>query len=401
MKRILYTLLLVSSSLAARAQTDSTDTGKLTFSGYIDSYYLTAFNNPRSGNLLGVNQLAGRAFDRVTDQFSLGLVQTKLMYSNRKSDLVVDLTFGPNAELGNFGNTTGALNLYRPQSPYIASLYGTSAAIKQAYFTYRATPKLSFTVGQFGTHIGYEVIDAPLNYHYSLSNLFNNGPFYHIGLKAAYAINDKTSLMVGVVNNWDNLLDDNKQKSLISQLSFKPLDTWTVYLNWIGGRSDDTYLTTLSQGAGLASTLNNYQRNLFDLTTNFQVTPKFYVGVNAAYGRYKFRTNEAAERDTITTLFNSTTPNWGGVALYTNYAISDVFGVGVRYEYFTDKNKVRYLQTSNNSVTVTTPITLAASKLIIKPELRIDTSPSRYYENRNGEAVRTQSTLGVAFIYKY
>ncbi|GAB3639346.1 hypothetical protein GCM10027422_49370 [Hymenobacter arcticus] len=47
------------------AQTDSTDTGKLSISGYIDSYYLTAFNRPKSGNLLGVYQLGGRAFDRL------------------------------------------------------------------------------------------------------------------------------------------------------------------------------------------------------------------------------------------------------------------------------------------------------------------------------------------------
>jgi hypothetical protein len=405
MKRILCTLGLASASLAAHAQVDSTDTGKITISGYIDSYYLTAFNRPKSGNLLGKDQLAGRAFDRVADQFALGLVQTKLMYSNRKSDLVVDLTFGPNAELGNFGNTTGAFNLYRPQTAYTAALYGTSAAIKQAYFTYRLLPKLSFTVGQFGTHIGYEVIDAPLNYNYSLSNLFNNGPFYHVGLKAAYAFNDKTSLMVGVVNNWDNLFDDNRQKSLISQLMFKPLDTWTVYLNWIGGSSDDTYLTTLVQNGpangGLPEVFGNYQRNLFDLTTNYQLTPKFYLGLNAAYGWYKFHTNGATEQSVVSEKFGSDTPSWGGVALYSNYAISDVFGIGVRYEHFEDKNSVRYLQATNNSLTVTTPITLAAGKLQVKPEFRMDTSPSKYYENRYGEGTGTQTTLGVAFIYKY
>ena len=54
--------------------------------------------------------MAGRAFDRLPDQFALGLVQTKFSYSNRKSDVVVDLSFGPNADLGNFGNTTGAFN---------------------------------------------------------------------------------------------------------------------------------------------------------------------------------------------------------------------------------------------------------------------------------------------------
>lgn len=401
MKKTLLILLMAAASPRAHAQTDSTDTGKLTISGYLDSYYLTAFNKPKSGNLLGVDQLAGRAFDRLPDQFALGLVQVKLGYSNRKSDVVVDLTFGPNAEMGNFGNTTGAFNSYRPQSPYGAALYGTSAAIKQAYFTYRATPKLSFTVGQFGTHIGYEVIDAPLNYHYSLSNLFNNGPFYHVGLKTAYAFNDHTSLMVGVVNNWDNLTDDNKDKSFISQFSFKPLSTWTVYLNYIGGSRDDTYLNSQVASGALPAVFGNYNRQLFDLTTTYQVTPKFFLGLNAAYGRYNFAAAPTAETSLCAAKFGSTTPDWGGVALYTNYAFNDVVGLGVRYEYFEDQHEVRYLQTRNQSVTVTAPINLAANKLVVKPEFRFDTSPAKYYENSLGQGVNTQTTLGVAFIYKY
>jgi len=399
MTKLLPTLALTALSLAAHAQTDSTDTGKLTVSGYIDSYYLTAFNRPKSGNLLGTDQLAGRAFDRLPDQFALGLVQAKLGYSSRKSDLVIDLTFGPNADLGNFGNTSGALNLYRPASPYVAALYGTSAAIKQAYFTYRIVPKLSVTIGQFGTHIGYEVIDAPLNYNYSLSNLFNNGPFYHIGLKAAYAFNDKTSLMLGVVNNWDNLTDNNKQKSLIGQFSFKPLNTWAVYLNWIGGYGDDAYLSNLVDAGTLPTACNNYQRNLFDLTTTYQVTPKFYLGLNAAYGWYNFK--DAGAEQAISTLFDSTSPSWGGAALYSNYAFTDVFGLGVRYEYFNDKHGVRYLHTSNNSLTITAPITLSAGKLQVKPEFRLDVAPGAYYENSLGLGTDRQSTLGVAFIYKY
>ena len=332
MNRTLCTVFLASFSSLAYAQADSTDTGKLSISGYIDSYYLTAFNRPKSGNLLGVDQLAGRAFDRLADQFALGLVQTKFAYSNRKSDMVVDLTFGPNAEMGNFGNTTGAFNLYRPKSPYVAAMYGSSASIKQAYFTYRATPKLSFTVGQFGTHIGYEVIDAPLNYHYSLSHLFNNGPFYHLGLKTAYAFSDKTSVMLGVVNNWDNLTDDNKQKSFIGQFASKPLPGMSLYLNWIGGSSDDTYLNSLVDAGTLP----------------------------AEFG---------------------------------NYAISDVVGVGVRYEYFEDQHKVRYLQAVNNALTVTAPILLTAGRLEASHAFGV--YDRGYVTKKLRDQVRYQLTLGV------
>ncbi len=395
---------MVANTFAQEAAAPAEEKPKIVMSGYIDSYILTAFNSPQSHNLLGSTTLnggfpAGRAFDRLDKQFALGLVQTKFAYSDKKSDLVIDLTFGPNAELGNFGNTTGTTNLWVPGTNYQRQLYGTSAAIKQAYFTYKATEKLSFTVGQFGTHIGYEVIDAPVNYHYSLSNLFNNGPFYHVGAKATYAFNGNVSLMAGLVNNWDNLTDNNTQKSFVAQLYVKPVDGFNIYLNYIGGYGDDTYLTTTAAASGKAY-LEDYTRDMFDLTTGYQITPKFYLGLNAAYGFYTFNATGAAKTDIIAT-YGSLSPSWSGVAFYTNYAISDIVGLGVRYETFDDKNYVRYIGTTNTSLTVTAPITLADAHLIVKPELRIDTAGKNYYEDSNGNAVTGQQTLGVAFIYKY
>lgn len=403
----------------------------VTISGYIDSYYLHSFNNPKSGTLMGNPAAnggapAGRAFDRLTDQFALGLVQTKFAYSDKHADLVVDLTFGPNAELGNFGNQRlmtpgGYATGYYPANGNQSILYGTSAAIKQAYFTWKATSKLSFTVGQFGTHIGYEVIDAPVNYHYSLSNLFNNGPFYHVGAKANYAFSDNVALMVGVVNNWDALTDWKKQKSFIAQLYIKPVDGWNVYLNMITGKNDDGFKAAGAspQQSNLAYTFltSGYSRSLFDLTTGYQITDKFYLGLNAAYGWYNFTGGNnpvvdlngtqvaATETDYITGKFQKLKPTWGGVAGYVNYAISDVVGIGARYEYFTDKYAVRYIGTTNTSLTITVPITLADGHLIVKPEFRYDKADDvngiKYYEDKDGNGTNNQTTLGMAFIYKY
>ena len=156
--------------------------GEFVFSGYSDVNYFQNLNHPLSGKNTGTSGFA-RAFDQREGQFQLGLVQTKLNYTFKRSTLVTDLVFGPHADLGNYGNVVGPLGST------------TSLAIKQAYFTFLVGDKLNFTLGQFGTHIGYEVIDAPLNFHYSLSNCFNNGPFYHIGLKAEYALSSKVNLM--------------------------------------------------------------------------------------------------------------------------------------------------------------------------------------------------------------
>ncbi len=355
-----------------------------TFSGYIDSYYMGNLNSPASRSNLGLSGTA-RAFDQRAGQFSLGLVQTKFQYSTASSDVVVDLAFGPNADLGNYGNVIGPLGR------------GTTAlAIKQAYFNWKATDKLTLTAGQFGTHIGYEVIDAPTNYHYSLSNLFNNGPFYHIGVKAQYAISDKASVMVGLVNNVDNLNDNNRAKGLIGQVFFAPVSGWNVYINGIVSNEANV------KSNGLDST-GNYA--LIDLTTSYQITPKFLLGLNAAYG------SQTGDYQGAGDVGNSKT--WGGVALYTNYTVTDNFSVGARYENFNNQSAARGLRyfdektqkmagVSVNSFTLTGTFTAAEGHLLIKPEFRIDAYDKAFFDDSKGNlTLKSQSTLGLAFIYKF
>ncbi|GAB3015629.1 hypothetical protein GCM10027185_09060 [Spirosoma pulveris] len=350
----------------------------------MDTYYFGNFNNPKSQSNLGLGGAGkagnARAFDQRAGQFGIGLIQAKAVYSASKVDAVMDLTFGPFSDLGNYGNYIGPLG---PGS--------TSLAIKQAYITYKATNKLSFTAGQFGTHIGYEVIDAPVNYNYSLSNLFNNGPFYHIGLKAQYAFSDRASLMVGLVNNVDNLYDNNKKKGLISQLFFSPVSGWNVYLNAIVSNeaTNDVDAVTADKAT--------YQ--LFDLTTTYQVTSKFFLGLNAASGSQK--------GDYQGTGGPSTSKSWGGVAVYSNYAFTDKFGLGVRYETFDNKNGARALTdaaglgASVNSITVTGNITAADGHLLLKPELRIDSYSANKFEKNDGSLTTSQATLGMAAIFKF
>ncbi|WP_229208680.1 porin [Dyadobacter luticola] len=362
------------------AEVEEEARGTFAFSGYLDSYYMANFNKPASRSNMGATN--ARVFDQRSGQFSLGLVQTKVVYTNDKSEAVVDLTFGPNANLGNYGN----------------SLFNTALAIKQAYFTYKFTDKFSMTAGQFGTHIGYEVIDAPANFNYSLSNLFNNGPFYHAGLKATYAFSDRASLMVGVVNNVDGLGDNNRAKGIISQLYFKPVENWNVYLNYIGSNEANT--------DSLGKQPDGFYQ-VFDLTTSFQITEKFLLGLNAAYGSQKGDYQGfGGPIDTQT---------WGGFAVYANTAITDNFGIGARYEYFNNDNGVRSLLTRSgmgtkvNSVTLTGNISLADGHILVKPEFRLDAYPKlsgaseeQQFQDSDGNWTKnSQTTFGLAFIYKF
>ena len=383
MKKTLTTAFSLLLGFSSFSQEKTEDSGKFTFSGYVDSYYMANLNSPINRNNLGTSGTA-RAFDQKAGQFSLGLVQTKMTYSTSKIDIVGDLTFGPNADLGNYGNVIGRI----PGST------GTALAIKQAYVTWKATDKLSLTMGQFGTHIGYEVIDAPVNYHYSLSNLFNNGPFYHVGLKAQYTFSDKVYLMAGVVNNVDNLDDNNRAKGMIGQLFVSPIAGWNVYLNAISsaeGNADATGKTP------------DGTYNLLDLTSTYQITPKFMVGINAASG------SQTGDYQTLVSnpKFVKNSGTWGGVAFYTNCSVSDVFSIGARYENFNNQDAVRGLRIDENtgvtvnSLTVTTTFTAADGHLLIKPEFRSDSFDKNFFVDGDGKNQKSQATLGLAVIAKF
>ncbi len=442
------TIVLASASLLFVNLTKAQDTTKVvakeeakpspfTFSGYIDSYYNYNLNNPQSGSNLGASGTA-RAFDQRSNTLGLGLIQTKFGYTNKRSDVVVDLTFGPNADLGNYGNnpflswnpttvgapvTSGPLGVTAGTNPVTkggAGLFLGSIAVKQAYWNFKATDKLTFTAGQFGTHIGYEVIDAPINYNYSLSNLFNNGPFYHIGVKANYAFSDRFALMGGVVNNVDALYDNNRAKAIIGQMFIKPAEGWNVYINYIGSNEANPSPTTGKDTTGF------YQ--LLDLTTGYQITKKFYLGLNAAYGSQKGDYQGTLGGLPVGTQKLDSTRHWGGVALYSNFQFNDYFGIGGRAEYFDNSAGVRSLINNNalaagvsttggTSVwdyTLTGKITLDGGHLILKPEVRMDVfkkfknpgttdaTDIQQFQDSNGHWTKnSQTTVGLAMIYTY
>jgi hypothetical protein len=165
----------------------------LKLGGYVDAYYAyhTRGDNdiplvhPNPGAairqvlvLVQHRQLRAESFESPGQQFSLGLIQTKFEAGNEDFQIVADLIHGPNAELTNFNNLRGGASST------------TSTAIKQAYVAANIAKGLKLTAGQFGTHIGYEVVESYQNANYMLGYLFGFGPFYHTGAKLDYSILD-------------------------------------------------------------------------------------------------------------------------------------------------------------------------------------------------------------------
>ena len=167
MKKIILTLL-VASSLVLNAQ-EKEDEGTFTLNGTVDVYGTTNFikGSGTPGILIASPENA--------NAFGLGFANTVFAYEKGKAGVVADIAFGPRADDANM-----------------------AGAINQLYAYYKLSDKLTVTAGQFNTFLGYEVINPSANFNYTVSYLFNAGPFSHTGLKLDYAVSEDLSFLVAL-----------------------------------------------------------------------------------------------------------------------------------------------------------------------------------------------------------
>lgn len=362
MKKVYLAIVSILTAFSVSAQ----EGGPLTLSGYVDTYYFANLNGVSGpGANLGASGFE-RIFDHNANSFQVGLAQLMTTYEAGAVTGVIDLTFGNHGDLGNYVWVSGSQ---------------TGMAIKQAYLSWAMNDVFSLSAGTFGTNVGYEVIDAPANFNYSLSNLFGNGPFYHTGIKMDVAVSDKFAFMLGVNNGLDSKDDFNKAKGVMAQIYTAPVDGWDLYLNYYA--SDE----------GLAGATEKYK--WFDITTSYQVTDNFLIGLNAVpYGSL----NDGVD-----------TKKWSGAALYLNGSLTEKFGLGVRAERFDNSEGGMYLLDENGDGSAVTSLTLTGNvditdHLMFKPEVRFDSySPTSGFQLVDGDGAgkNNQTTIGAAMIFHF
>ncbi len=328
-KKYLTTAVYLTLCFQLFAQ-DSTKKGNLTLTGSADVYYRHNFNNASdSGH---TNNLT--SFTNSSKSFELGMASVKADYTIGKTEAVVDLGFGRRAEEFSY-NEKGGLT-----------------AIKQAYISWAASDKLKFTMGKWGTHVGYELLDAYLNRNYSMDYIFSYGPFFHTGLKADITLSKNAALMIGVANPTDNVTASFSKKSLLGQLHLNTTDAkLNLYLNYVGGK-DIPGNSTNQYDAVLTAVLNS------TLNVGFNGTVKSVKAVGATNAE-----------------------SWWGSAVYLNIDASSNFGFTIRAERFDDTHGVAGL--NNQIFDGTLSANIKIDNLTIIPEFRIDTGKTPMFYSQS------------------
>lgn len=338
-------LLLLAMFLlatAAFAQEEETETPKFTISGSVDAYYRANLNSANSGENYSA---PGSSFANLPG-FALGMANVIASYEGEKVGFTADLVFGPRG--------TDAV--------FASPLYSESAdIINQLYVYWNVSENVTLTFGNWNTFLGYEVISPTGNFNYSTSYLFSYGPFSHTGLKADFDLGSDWSLMLAVMNPTDiTEFNPNGKYAYGAQLGYSG-----QFLNFV---ADDGAFE-------------------IDYTGGFNLSEEFYLGINAAYF-------DGADDG----------PGFYGAALYPQYKTSEVFTIGLRAEYFAEDGDFGAIGTgvedsSVFGVTLTGSATIG--DLVVKPELRLDSTSDDAFLDSDGEPMGSLGSFVLAAIYSF
>jgi hypothetical protein len=394
--RLLLTFTLLSFSACVFAQEAATEEKEeektFTLSGSIDVYAHTGFG---SENVWGL-QAPTTSFGNLKG-FALGMANLVASYQGEKAGFVADLVFGPRGSDAVF-NSSRYVNLAGSSSAHI---------INQLYAYYKFSDAFTLNMGQFNTFVGYEVISPTLNFNYSTSYLFSNGPFNHTGLRGDFSFGEGMVAKLAIMNPTDIL-------------EFNPVNTFTygaqigktgdfggVWLNFLYGDQDGTLDEDDPYEDDNGDPISSYG-SLFqaDITASFNITETFSVGVNASYqtigaGEIFIGPGEIEDIDADASSFL-------GFAVYPKVTLSESFALGLRAEYFSTDNyhplasPIGYDdEGAGNVIALTLSGNYKVGGLTIIPELRFDKGSEDNFIDGDNEFTDSMLSATLAAVYKF
>src|SRR6267378_7080295 len=284
---------------------DVLTTSGIDIHGYVDVAY-----SYLSGTGIFTSRVADRVFDTEPNSFNVHQAALTIDYQPKEG----------------FG---GLLNLIAGRDARVIASAGETTSnfdVTQAFVQYAHGP-LTIIGGKFVTLAGAEVINSTQDTNYSRSILFGYAiPFSHTGARLTYAASDQLSVIVGVNNGWDQLQDQNKQKTVELGVAFTPNKMYSVAVQGYSG------VEQLSTGTFIGAGTHGV-RSLIDAVGTYNATTQLTLILNVDWG----------QQENATSLVNGTSikAKWDGAAAYANYQLNDQWRLSVRAEYFDDKDGYR------------------------------------------------------------
>lgn len=289
-------------------------------SGFLDVAYTQNFNNPNTN----LNQL--HIFDTNANSFMPHLAQ--LMFE-RPAD-------GGGSELDRLGfrarlNFGMDARVTRARTNFAPGTSNNELDFQELYGEYIVPVGngLKIQAGKINTLIGYEVINSFENPNFSRSFMFGLGQaFTTTGVRMTYTFNPIVTASIGVINGWDNVVDNNRGKSFEWLVAITPHEK-------IGVSFYGSYGAEQSNGQGAASFTTQAdptaKRTVVGSIISLKPTDKDTIILEPYY----------ANEGNASTVSRSQNARWNGFAGYLIHDFSDQWSARFRGEIFEDAGGAR------------------------------------------------------------
>jgi hypothetical protein len=358
----------------------------------LDEYYSFNFNRPVGR----VNAL--RAYDVLSNNISLN--QADVVFE-RAPDAEAGRRFGMRLDL-QFGQATDTLQgnpLNEPRPEIYRNIF-------QAYGTYVAPigNGLTIDVGKWGSSIGIEGNYTKDQMNYSRAYWFDFLPFYHMGVRASYKVNDQLTLNYWLVNGTNQAEATNGFKDELFGFTATPNKTITWNVNYYLGQEHPDRTVVSSSGPipvqpGLTfqaiSPAPNGKLHIFDSYVSWQAAPKLAFALEGDY------VIEREWKNTVPAMGQSSAPSHTiGGAGYAKYQFTPKFAVAGRVEYLSDRGGLFSGITQALKETTATFDYKLSEGFLMRYEWRRDFSnqPS-FFTDRNGVLSKEQQTATVGIVW--
>jgi hypothetical protein len=354
----------------------------------LDGYYGYNFNNPIGRvNLLRAYDVSSNAFS--LNQANLIFKQTPDVAAGRRLGGRLDLQFGQATETlqGNPGNEPRP-DVYRQ--------------VFQAYGTYVAPVGngLTIDVGKWASSLGLEGNYSKDQMNYSRSFWFDFLPFYHMGARVNYKVNEALSINYWVTNGTQQTEPFNGFKDQLIGVNIQPNKNINWTLNYYIGQEHPDVIFFPNGGAPVNSPVEqgglpfqpipnapDGKLHIIDSYVVWQKTPRLAFAVEGDY--------------VIERLFEQSAPaHTVGGAVYARYQLTPKTWFGARSEYLSDRGGLFTGTTQAlKEVTATYDYKLA-DRFLVRTEWRRDFSNRPFFlTDQLGVLSHQQNTATLGLIW--
>jgi hypothetical protein len=296
----------------------------ITINALFDGYYEYNANSPVGR----VNYL--RAYDVSSNSFSLN--QADLVVESAP-DPATDKRFGMRIDL-QYGQATSTLQ-GNPVNELRPEVYRD---IFQAYGTYVFPVDDGLTVdfGKWASSLGIEGNYTKDQLNYSRSFWFDFLPFYHMGIRSKFAIDDQLAVNAWITNGAEQTEANNNYKDWLLGLVLTPVTAVSWTLNYYQGQEHPDVVYLQNPGPGEQDLPDEQGTYILPISNppdgKLQITDS-YITWQASKSLVL-----AAEADYVQErLYSYSTPKRvDGGALYAGYQLSGAFALAARVEYLAD-----------------------------------------------------------------